>query len=207
MTSTASESRTIGRPRDLRASSAIIAAARRQLNELGYARMSMESVAAEAGVSRATCYRRYRDKADLVTSAIAPVPSLGDLPITDFRLAVVEFLERLEQRLGGECFEVLATLLAAREDPRAIALHRERTIVPRWNYLLEVLQQARTAGELATDADCELAVEMLIGSVFARLISGITALPGWSERAVASVWQGMAPQKSPRRRVATITSV
>ena len=50
-----------GRPRDERATSAITDAAVRQLNVLGYANVSMESVAAEAGVARATVYRRYRD--------------------------------------------------------------------------------------------------------------------------------------------------
>ena len=60
-----------GRPRDQRVSSAITAAAVRQLADLGYANVSMESVATEAGVARATIYRRYRDKADLITAAIA----------------------------------------------------------------------------------------------------------------------------------------
>ena len=71
-----------GRPRDQRASTAITEAALRQLNELGYAKVSMESVAGEAGVARATIYRRYRDKADLITAAIASNSSthLGPAP-------------------------------------------------------------------------------------------------------------------------------
>ena len=60
-----------GRPRDERASQAINEAALRLLMEVGYARLSMESVASEAGVARATVYRRFKDKADLVTAAIA----------------------------------------------------------------------------------------------------------------------------------------
>ena len=63
--------RTPGRPRDERASSAITDAALRQLDEIGYGRITMESVACEAGVARATVYRRYRDKADLITAALA----------------------------------------------------------------------------------------------------------------------------------------
>ena len=60
-----------GRPRDERVTRAITEAALRQLLDEGYARLSMESVASEAGVSRATIYRRFKDKADLVTAAIA----------------------------------------------------------------------------------------------------------------------------------------
>ena len=69
-----------GRPRDQRASSAITDAALRQLADVGYARVSMESVAIEAGVARATIYRRYRDKADLITAAIAANSSTHLVP-------------------------------------------------------------------------------------------------------------------------------
>jgi len=58
-----------GRPRDERATQAITEAALRQLAELGYARLSIESIASEVGVARATVYRRFKDKADLVTAA------------------------------------------------------------------------------------------------------------------------------------------
>ena len=63
-------SRGPGRPRDEQVSSAITDAALRQLKETGYAGVSMESVAKEAGVARATIYRRHHDKADLILSLI-----------------------------------------------------------------------------------------------------------------------------------------
>ena len=69
-----------GRPRDERATRAITEAALRQLAEHGYARISMESIASEAGVARATVYRRYRDKADLITAAIAANSNAVNLP-------------------------------------------------------------------------------------------------------------------------------
>jgi len=66
-----SEARRRGRPRDAQATRAITEAALRQLAASGYAGVSMESIASEAGVARATVYRRFRDKADLITAAIA----------------------------------------------------------------------------------------------------------------------------------------
>ncbi len=63
-----------GRPRDERATQAITDAALHQLKAMGYARVSMESIASEAGVARATVYRRFKDKADLITTAIADNP-------------------------------------------------------------------------------------------------------------------------------------
>src|SRR5215470_10204704 len=62
----------------------LLEAAKRQLHELGYARLTMDGVAREAGVARTTLYRRYRDKADLVSAAINGLrqpskrPSTGD---------------------------------------------------------------------------------------------------------------------------------
>ena len=69
--------RSRGRPRDERVTRAITEAALRQLLDEGYARLSMESVASEAGVARATVYRRFKDKADLVTAAIAGYAGRG----------------------------------------------------------------------------------------------------------------------------------
>jgi hypothetical protein len=94
-----------GRPRDERASSAITDAALRQLRTNGYGNVTMESVAVEAGVARATIYRRYRDKADLVTAAIA-TNSTGHLvegPSDDPRRDLVAYLDSFEQRYAEGC--------------------------------------------------------------------------------------------------------
>src|SRR5271163_3891937 len=85
--------RSPGRPRDERASLAINEAALRQLSEIGYAALTMESVAGEAGVSRATIYRRFRDKADLVTAAIASNITLDQGPSDHPRDDLVSYLK------------------------------------------------------------------------------------------------------------------
>jgi AcrR family transcriptional regulator len=182
-----------GRPRDERASRAITAAARRQLAELGYARLSMESVAAEAGVARATVYRRYRDKADLVTAAIADAE--GSLPPAgeDPRQDLARFLAQFDARFAEHCLEVLGALLGAREDPRALALHRRRVIEPRLAHARGLLERARDLGQLDADADLDLALQMLVGAVFARRVAGARSSRGWAERAVDLVWAGMGP--------------
>jgi AcrR family transcriptional regulator len=183
-----------GRPRDERASSAISGAALRQLSEVGYANISMESVAAEAGVARATVYRRYRDKADLVTAAIAGNSSthLAPGPSDHPRADLIEYLDRFDERFAEGCLEVLGTLIGSREDPGALALHRQRVVGPRLGYLRSLLERARALGELRPDADLELGLEMLVGSVFARRVAGTVAAPGWAARAVGTIWAGMA---------------
>ncbi len=182
-----------GRPRDERASSAITDAALRQLSELGYAKTSMESVASEAGVARATVYRRYRDKADLITAAIAgnSTSHLAPGPAVDPRGDLVGYLTEFDERFAERCLEVVGTLIGSREDPGALALHRERVVGPRFGYARSLLEQARALGELRPDADLDLALQMLAGSVFARRVAGTPSEPGWAERAVDAVWAGM----------------
>ncbi len=182
-----------GRPRDQRASTAITDAALRQLAELGYANVSMEGVASEAGVARATVYRRYRDKADLITAAIAGNNSThrSEGPSSDPRGDLIAYLTEFDERFAESCLEVVGTLIASHEDPTALALHRQRVVGPRMAYLRSLLQQALEAGELRADADLDLALQMMVGSVFARRMAGAPSTPGWAERAVDAVWTGM----------------
>jgi AcrR family transcriptional regulator len=195
-----------GRPRDQRVSRAITEAALRQLDELGYGNLSLESVASEAGVSRATIYRRYRDKADLVTAAVADnsTTHLQVRPSSDPRSDLVGYLTEFDERYSENCLEVVGSLIGARGDPWALSLHRERVVRPRMAYLRTLLVRAQELGQLSEDADVDLALQMLTGSVFARRLAGMTATPGWAERAVDAVWSGMgtpapAPASTPSR--------
>ena len=54
-----------------------------------------------------------------------------------------------------------------------------------------LLERARELGQLGEDADLDLALQMLTGSVFARRVAGQTSRPGWAERAVDAIWRGM----------------
>ncbi len=184
-----------GRPRDERVSSAITTAALRQLEELGYAKVSMEGVASEAGVARATIYRRYQDKADLVTAAIAEnsTSHLATTVSADPRGDLIAYLRDFDRRYAEGCLEVVGTLIGMREEPRALDLHRQRVVAPRMAYTRALLQRAQELGELRPDADLDLALQMLTGSVFARRVAGTRSEDGWAERAVDTVWVGMGP--------------
>ena len=184
-----------GRPRDERASSAITDAALRQLEKVGYGQVTMDSVAAEAGVARATVYRRYRDKADLVTASIAcnSTAHLATGPSEDPRADLVRYLNDFDERFADGCLGIVGTLIGNREDPDALDLHRQRVVGPRMAYQMALLEQARALGQLRRDADLDLALQMLAGSVFARRMAGQVSEPGWAERAVDAIWKGMGP--------------
>jgi AcrR family transcriptional regulator len=179
-----------GRPRDERATAAITDAALRQLDEHGYARVSMESIASEAGVARATVYRRFKDKADLITAAIAGNPGghFPEPPSADPRADLIVYLEAFDERFGESCVEVVGTLLGSRDERAALALHRQRVIEPRTGYVRSLLVRAQQLGQLAPDADVDLVVQMLTGSVLARRVSGVESPPDWARRAVEMIW-------------------
>ena len=188
---TTGRERRAGRPRDARASRAITEAALRQLFDVGYANMSMESVAGEAGVARATVYRRFQDKADLITSAIATGvegPQTTGEPLVD----LVSFLEGLDTRFSESCLEVIGCLLGSRTDPSAMALHRDRVVGPQRRALVALASRAKEAGLLRQDTDLDLFAEMLVGVVFARRIMGVRSDAGWAVRAVEAACAGAA---------------
>jgi AcrR family transcriptional regulator len=191
-----------GRPRDEQVTLAILAAARRQAAELGYANVSMESVAAEAGVARATVYRRFSDKADLVTAAVAAdegAPAGDPATVADPRAALVRFMGEFDRRFGEHCLEIIGGLLGSRERPDAMRLHRERVVGPRFAAARGLLERSRDLGLVAADADLDLALQLLAGAVFARRIQGIDPEPGWARRAVDAVFAAMAaPPVTPR---------
>jgi len=180
-----------GRPRDEQATRAIAEAALRQLDELGYAQMSMESIANEAGVSRATVYRRYKDKADLITATIACGAGgrFSEGPSDNPRAELVEYLDQFDKRFGEGCIEVIGTLLASHEEREGLALHRQRIVEPRIAHARRLLVRAQELGVLAADIDVDLAVEMLAGSVFARRIHGTPSAFDWAQRAVDMIWR------------------
>jgi AcrR family transcriptional regulator len=179
-----------GRPRDEGATQAIIEVALRQLAELGYARVSIESVASEVGVARATIYRRFKDKADLVTAAIAANPGgrFPEEPSDDPQSDLIAYLSEFDERFSEGCVEVIGTLLGSHEEHAAMALHRTRVVEPRTAYARRLLVRAQELGQLRPDIDVDLAVQMLSGSVFARRVSGTQSPPDWARRAVAMIW-------------------
>ena len=180
-----------GRPRNEEADRAILAATLRLLARAGYDRASIEAVAGEAEVTRATVYRRYPCKADLVAAAVSSLAGVQE-PCADCgaRAFVVEMLEGFRAGVEhADALSIVASLYQRRhEDPEPLELFRERVIAPCHTRLIEVLGEARDRGELRADCDLELALDMLFGSYLHRAFAGTEVPADWAERVVAAVW-------------------
>jgi AcrR family transcriptional regulator len=176
-----------GRPRDPALDQAILSAAGRQLGELGYARMSLESVAAAAGTTVPTLRRRYAGKAELAAAVIGSLrvqdPPAGAPTPRAHALAILEnFLDNLR---AIPALAILGSLLAEEErHPELLQLFKTRLAEPR----RALLRQALAAGDLPEPADLDALTSMLIGSFYGRYLT-VDGIPGdWPDRVLSTIW-------------------
>ena len=187
---------TPGRPRDPKADRAILQATLKLLTDQGYAGMSVEGVASEAGVGKTTIYRRYASKEELVVAAIGALrDDLGPLPNTgNTRTDIVEMIVQNQVALEhGPGFAMIGALLVEeRRNPELFELFRERIIRPRRDEAVMVLQCGVDRGEIRADVDLEVAVQAMVGTGFIRHIWGAPESRERIEQTVDTIWRGLA---------------
>ena len=186
-----------GRPRNPAVDQAILSAAARQLGELGYARMSLESVAAAAGTTTPSLRRRYRNKAELVAAVIGALrveEPPADAPTP--RAHALAILENFHRNLRATpAMAALGSLLAEQErHPELLHLFTTRIVEPR----RALLRQALAAGDFPDSADLDALTSMLIGSFYGRYVTAAGIPDDWPNRVLSAVWPDDAEAASPR---------
>ena len=162
-----------GRPRSAESHQAIIQAVLELLLEDGFRSLTMEGVRARAGVGKATIYRRWSSKEELVRDAIVFLDQEFQTPDTgSFRgdyEAIASMVLASARRSGAATF--MPRLLAeASSDPDLHAIFYANLVAPRRRALREALERAVARGELRDDVDLELAIDLLAGPVVYRLL-------------------------------------
>jgi AcrR family transcriptional regulator len=159
--------------RNQRSHQAILTATADLLGEVGYTKLTVEAIAARAGVGKQTIYRWWPDKGALVLDAYLAlvgadqdltVPDSGDLE-ADLRLV----LGSLVDSLGDPLFErrYRALLAAIQDDPKLAAALLDRLLKPWLAATTQRLRAAQRAGQLR-NVDPEVAAELLYGPVYYR---------------------------------------
>lgn len=184
-----------GRPRDRQIDDAVITATLEVLNESGYSGLSFEEVARRAGTSRPAVYRRWSGRARLVLAAIAARLDVPTPPDTGCTLCDI-----------GESFNVfLAAYRTLRPDVLS-ALHAECASDPelRARYLETVIEPARQAvghtldraiarGDLRSDMDRELLLDLVGSLVHYRALFGRRHMSDdEAESAIETILRGAA---------------
>jgi AcrR family transcriptional regulator len=170
------QARRPGRPRSAVADASIVRATLELLLEGGYRALTMEQVRARAGVGKATLYRRYGSKQELVAEAIRHLNQPLDEPDTghvrDDILLIAQSALAGAERVGFATFapRVLAESVG---DPEMHAIFYENLVAPRRALMGEILRRGVARGQLRQDLDVELAIDVLTGPwVYRLLISG-----------------------------------
>jgi len=193
---TAEQRRPPGRPRNEEADREIIAATLRLLPLQGYDRLSVEAVAAEADVTRATIYRRYPSKAELVCAALNAYPddaSVGDLAdVRGYLVTLMEIFRTGIQACDGVA--ICSSLYLNREQhPEMLEEFRRAVVEPRMDRMRSVLEAAAAAGHVRKGIDVDMIVTMLFGAGIQRVLTGGALDDAWPERVVAAAWPLLDP--------------
>lgn len=166
-----------GRPRSVTSEHAILTATLELLAERGFDGTSTDAVARKAGASKATIYRRWPSKNDLVLAAIGtlasdvPDPNTGTLE-DDLRALVHGLIAVFSDGLVVRLIPTIVEQMARK--PNLAAAMREGFIQPRRAAARNVLMRARQRGEITlADTDVDVALDLLAAPLYYRsLITG-----------------------------------
>jgi AcrR family transcriptional regulator len=167
------EKRPPGRPRSEESRQAILRSTLKLLKEAGFPQLSIEAIAADADVSKATVYRWWPTKAALVADAFSAsadeelrFPNTGSVR-KDMSLQMRRVVRVFRSQRG----KVVAALLGGgQSDPELIAAFRERFLWPRRRQAYQTLQRGIDRGELPADIDMDLTLDSLYGPIYMRFL-------------------------------------
>jgi AcrR family transcriptional regulator len=178
---------------------AILQATRELLAEGGVHQLTIEGVAARAGVAKTTIYRRYRDKDDLALSVVLQMveqvilPELGETR-AELRQFVRAAVDQLGGTLMGRVMQGLVSDLAV--DPQLAAAFQERVVSVRDAEVSRLVARGIARGDLAADTDDDTAHELLIAPVYYRLLlSGHPLDHAFADRVVDTALRALAPPR------------
>ncbi len=184
---------------------AILTAALELAGEVGYARLSIEGIAARAGAGKQTIYRWWPSKGAVLFDALlalsevdgdAELPNTGDLA-TDLKTVLRATVDELTDPRLAEPMRALTVELLA--DPELAATWRSRLDEPVRAMKLRRLRAAREAGELAPEVDLDVAADLIWGPVQNRWLFGAEPLThAYADAVVDTALAGLA-HASPRR--------
>ncbi len=157
-------------PRIERSRRVVLSAALELLGEAGYGGLTVEGVAARAGVAKSTIYRHWAGRLELIEDAVRGLKD--GIPVPTGATAVQRVTELLRCVATGMADSTWSTCLpaiidAAERDPEVLAIHR-RFSCERRQVMTDLLNEAAANGEIDPEADVGLLGECLVGPIIVR---------------------------------------
>ncbi|WP_343217826.1 TetR/AcrR family transcriptional regulator [Halotia branconii] len=169
-----------GRPRSIHADQAILQATLDLLAEVGYQSMSIEAIAARAKVGKTTIYRRYTSKEEIVADAIESLREDLSTPDTgsfwgDMDILIENAGKKINSPLGRQTLALIIS--TASSNPQFAEVYWKRYTQVRREAFAKVLERAKFRGEIHKDADIDLIIDLVSGSLYYALIFKLTTEP------------------------------
>jgi AcrR family transcriptional regulator len=162
-----------GRPRSENSRQAILGSTLKLLRKTGFDQLSIEAIAAHAGVGKATVYRWWPNKGALVVDAFASsteeelrFPDSGSV-YRDMALQMNQFLAVLHSSRGRI---VKAVIAAGQSDSKLLESFRARLLRPRRQGAYRTLRRGIERGELPENLDLDLVLDILYGAIYMRFL-------------------------------------
>jgi len=162
-----------GRPRSEKARKAVIRSTLALLKRTGFHELSVEAVAAHAGVGKATVYRWWANKGELVIDAFVSAvekelrfPSAGPV-LQSIHVQMRRWAVIFRSPLGQI---VAAVIGAGQSEPEILEAFRSHWVEPRRVEARRLLGQAITNGEIRSDLDPDTVLDLLYGPLYIRLL-------------------------------------
>ncbi len=165
--------KTRGRPRSPQSHQAILKATLELLAEVGFESMSIDAIAARAGVGKTTIYRRYTTKEELVADAIESIreeiviPDTGNLH-TDLDVLIQNAAQITLSPLGRQAVAMIIS--SASSNPQFAQIYWTKYLVPRRTAFAVVLERAKARNETQADLDAGLVFDTMSGIMLYALI-------------------------------------
>jgi AcrR family transcriptional regulator len=194
--------RAAGRPRSRKSHDAILRASIALIRQVGYDAVTVEGIAATAGVGKATVYRRWSSKETLVAEAIGQIVASIVVPDTgrtadDLEKLLNASLAMYADRATGL---LLSGLVAAMARSEVIATAVRTGFVAQWRSAARlVIERGIERGELARRVDPELVIDMVASPLFYRfLLTGAPIDLALARTVVRATMRGFAPSVTPK---------
>ncbi len=186
----------IGRPRSEETKNSILTAAYELLLENGFKTITVEGIADRAGVSKATIYKWWPNKASVVldgffaaTETMLQVPDTGSIK-DDLFIQVNNLASFLTSSKGKVITELIAE---GQFDPNIAQEYRNRYFNPRRLISQHIFERGVQRGELKKELDIELSIDIIFAPLFYRLlITGETVNTEFVKDLIANALSGLA---------------
>jgi AcrR family transcriptional regulator len=181
-----------GRPRSAASHQAILQATLDLLAKIGYERITIDAIAAHAGVGKTTIYRRYRSKEELVADAIETLREEIEIPDTgtvggDLDCIIESAVKTTLTPLGRQ---ILAMIIgAASSSPQFGQVYWTKYLKPRRQAFHVVIERAKARHEIQADTDSDIVFDLMSGIMLYALVFQPTHEPveAYIRRAIALI--------------------